>query len=47
VTLLYGDEMVVAHPVEVIGWTVRDFVLVHSLLGRGRHIPLARWSLLP
>jgi RNA 2',3'-cyclic 3'-phosphodiesterase len=30
---------------EVISWTVRDFVLVHSLLGRTRHIALARWPL--
>jgi 2'-5' RNA ligase len=30
---------------DMIGWTVRDFVLVHSLLGRGRHVALARWPL--
>jgi RNA 2',3'-cyclic 3'-phosphodiesterase len=30
---------------ETVSWTVRDFVLVHSLLGRTRHIALARWSL--
>jgi len=30
---------------ETISWTVRDFVLVHSLLGRTRHIALARWPL--
>lgn len=30
---------------DMIGWTVRDFVLVHSLLGRARHVALARWSL--
>jgi 2'-5' RNA ligase len=47
VTLLYGNDLVAAHPVEVIGWRVCDFVLVHSLLGRTRHIALARWPLLP
>jgi len=43
-TLLYGDHRV-AQPIEPISWTVRDFVLVHSLLGKTRYIPLARWPL--
>jgi RNA 2',3'-cyclic 3'-phosphodiesterase len=30
---------------DAIRWTVREFVLVHSLLGRTRHIALARWKL--
>ncbi|GAB7523858.1 2'-5' RNA ligase family protein [Paraburkholderia sp. 2C] len=30
---------------EPVSWTVQDFVLVHSLLGRTRHIALARWPL--
>lgn len=30
---------------EPIRWTVEDFVLVQSLLGRSRHVDLARWSL--
>jgi 2'-5' RNA ligase len=34
-----------ARAVEPIRWTVREFVLVHSLLGQTRHVPLARWSL--
>lgn len=45
VTLLYDDHPVVEQPVETIGWRVREFVLVHSLLGQGLHVPLARWSL--
>jgi 2'-5' RNA ligase len=28
-----------------VTWTVRDFVLVHSLLGRTTHIHLGRWKL--
>jgi 2'-5' RNA ligase len=28
-----------------IAWRVREFVLVHSLLGRTVHLPLARWPL--
>jgi 2'-5' RNA ligase len=30
---------------EPISWMAHDFVLVHSLLGRTRHIALARWPL--
>jgi RNA 2',3'-cyclic 3'-phosphodiesterase len=45
VTLLYDDQSVVEHAVEPIGWTAHEFVLVHSLLGQTRHIPLARWKL--
>ena len=45
VTLLYDDQMIAALPVEAIGWTVREFVLVHSLLGQTQHVPLARWAL--
>jgi 2'-5' RNA ligase len=46
-TLLYGDRMVAERSIEPIRWTVRDFVLVQSLRGRGRsrHIHLARWPL--
>jgi 2'-5' RNA ligase len=46
VTLIYKGrpvpETVLAEP---IIWTVREFVLVHSLYGRGRHIHLGRWPL--
>lgn len=45
VTLLYDDRNVAEHPVEPINWTVREFVLVHSLLGQHRHVPLGRWPL--
>jgi 2'-5' RNA ligase len=46
-TLLYGDRIVTERSIEPIRWTVRDFVLVQSLRGRGRsrHIHLARWPL--
>jgi 2'-5' RNA ligase len=45
VTLLYDHLAIQQRPVEPIRWIVREFVLVHSLLGRTRHIPLARWPL--
>jgi len=44
-TLLYGDRGIEEEPIEPVSWTVREFVLVHSLLGRTQHIPLARWPL--
>ena len=45
VTLLYGDREIKEEAIEPIDWTVREFVLVHSLLGRNRYVPLARWPL--
>jgi 2'-5' RNA ligase len=46
-TLLYGDRMVTERSIEAVRWTVRDFVLVQSLRGRGqsRYVHLARWPL--
>jgi 2'-5' RNA ligase len=46
-TLLYSDRMLIARSIEAVRWTVRDFVLVQSLRGRGQseYIHLARWPL--
>ncbi|WP_144150356.1 2'-5' RNA ligase family protein [Paraburkholderia sp. BCC1885] len=45
VTLAYGMPYMAARPVEAVSWNVREFVLVHSLVGLTRHIELARWTL--
>ncbi|RKE36279.1 2'-5' RNA ligase [Paraburkholderia sp. BL23I1N1] len=45
VTLAYGMPWVATRPVEAVSWNVREFALVHSLLGRTRHVVLARWTL--
>ncbi|HEX4179817.1 MAG TPA: 2'-5' RNA ligase family protein [Caulobacteraceae bacterium] len=45
VTLLYDDRSIAELPIEPIGWTVREFVLVHSLIGQTQHKVLGRWSL--
>ncbi len=46
VTLLYEKGVAVPeHPVAPVEWTAHEFVLVHSLLGQSRHIPLGRWPL--
>ena len=42
VTLLYDARDVEEHPIEPIGWTVSEFVLIQS--GRG-HVRLGRWPL--
>jgi 2'-5' RNA ligase len=41
-TLLYGERAVDEYPVVPIGWTINEFVLIHSLNG---HTHLARWPL--
>ncbi len=45
VTLLYGDRLVADRPIDTVSWAVREFVLVHSLLGRSCYRPLARFPL--
>jgi 2'-5' RNA ligase len=45
ITLVYDGRRIEEQFIEPIRWTVRDFVLVHSLRGRTKHIPLERWHL--
>jgi RNA 2',3'-cyclic 3'-phosphodiesterase len=45
ITLLRDRLRVPGSPIVPISWMVRDFVLVHSLLGKTTHIHLARWPL--
>lgn len=44
VTLAYGMPWAATRP-EPVSWNVREFALMHSLLGRTRHVALARWRL--
>jgi len=44
-TLMYYDGEIADETVQEIRWTVREFVLVRSQYGQGRHLPLARWPL--
>jgi RNA 2',3'-cyclic 3'-phosphodiesterase len=44
VTLLYDDRCVAEQAVDTVRWTVREFVLVHSLHGQGRYVFLGRWK---
>jgi RNA 2',3'-cyclic 3'-phosphodiesterase len=45
ITLLYDGRRIEEQFIEPVRWTVRDFVLVHSLRGETIHIPLKRWRL--
>jgi 2'-5' RNA ligase len=45
VTLLYDTRVLPERQVEPIQWVVTEFVLIHSLIGKTRHIPLGRWPL--
>lgn len=44
-TMLYDKRLVGEQAVAPVKWAVSGFTLVHSLLGRTEHIPLARWAL--
>jgi 2'-5' RNA ligase len=45
VTLLRDGRRIEEHEIEPIAWTVKEVVLVHSLLGRTRHHHVARLPL--
>jgi 2'-5' RNA ligase len=45
VTMLYDERAIEDHTIEPVRWTVRDFVLVHSLRGKSQYNILGRWSL--
>jgi len=45
VTLLYDSQRVPEQAIEPVTWTVREFVLMRSLLGMSRYETLGRWPL--
>jgi 2'-5' RNA ligase len=45
VTLLYDKLTLDERPIQPIRWRVREFVLIHSLLGQTRYVILGRWPL--
>jgi hypothetical protein len=45
IPLLYDSRVVRELRIEPILVDVRDFVLVHSMIGQQKHIELARWPL--
>ena len=45
VTLVYRKGEPVIRPVQDLGWPVRDFVLIESVVGLTQHHILGRWTL--
>jgi 2'-5' RNA ligase len=46
ITLAYDEQNIAERAIEPIAWTVREFVLVHSEIGRGLpYMALRRWPL--
>jgi 2'-5' RNA ligase len=45
VSLVWGADVFAERAVQPLIWTVRDFALIHSIHGEGRHEVLGRWSL--
>jgi len=45
ITLLYDQRGIEEHAIEPVSWTVREFVLVHSVRGQSRYVPLGCWPL--
>jgi RNA 2',3'-cyclic 3'-phosphodiesterase len=44
-TMMYVENRTPDFPIEPIGWTVSQFVLVDSLVGQSQHVHLGQWSL--
>ena len=45
VTMLYDYSSIIDQAVSPVRWTVREFILLHSLLGGHKHTLLGRWPL--
>jgi 2'-5' RNA ligase len=45
VTVLYGKRGLAEQPIDAVGWTAREFALVHSRIGLRKYATLGRWSL--
>jgi 2'-5' RNA ligase len=45
VTLSYDSPAVPERPIDPIGWTARQFVLIESRLGKHEHVERDRWSI--
>jgi RNA 2',3'-cyclic 3'-phosphodiesterase len=45
ITLLYDSCRIDEQSIEPICWTVREFVLVRSLIGKTKHVWIDRWRL--
>jgi 2'-5' RNA ligase len=44
-TLLYDPRTIKPREIDPVRWTMTEFVLVDSLRGQTKHVPIARWQL--
>ena len=44
-TLFYDPRTIMPRAIDPVRWTMTEFVLVDSLRGQTKHVPLARWQL--
>ncbi len=44
-TLMYSGQTVQEHPVEPIQWSIKEFTLIRSHVGKTLHEPLGSWPL--
>jgi 2'-5' RNA ligase len=44
-TLSYGERPITERPIQPIRWIVREFALIHSLIGETKYIRRGCWSL--
>ena len=44
-TLSYGERLIKEQLIQPISWTVREFALIHSLIGETKYIRLGCWPL--
>jgi 2'-5' RNA ligase len=44
-TLAYDKQRLKPFAIPEVEWAVRDFVLIHSRLGKTAHVHLGRWPL--
>lgn len=44
-TFAYDPRVIVPHAITPIAWTVREFFLIHSVIGETRHMVVRRWNL--
>ena len=44
VTLMYDELRVSKEGVKPVSWVATELVMMHSLVGQSRYIPIARWN---
>ena len=44
-TVAYRNGSSSTQPIDPVGWTVDELVLIDSHVGRSRHVVLGRWKL--